>query len=309
MTYLKKGFTVVELLIVVTVIAILAAITIVGYNGIQNNAKAAAAQSASSQAAKRLSQYSLENSNAYPTNQAAFNALNIDIEDASYQYVANNSANPPTYCLTATVQNRSYYINNTDQTSAAPGGCDGHGRDGVPPITNIALSPRAVAANALYLNNGAIHALTRNVTVPATPDGITTAAESRILTGITNNSVVSVYNIDGLLNTANKVRSISAWVRVNTTGYESPAAANFPRVVLPANQWVRISTSVPFGATAHSGLWISKTTGNAAETDRGWVTGIMSVEGNKNYPYSDGNSTNWIWNGTVNNSSSTGPAL
>lgn len=41
----NKGFTIVELLIVVVVIAILAAITIVAYNGIQNRAQAARADS------------------------------------------------------------------------------------------------------------------------------------------------------------------------------------------------------------------------------------------------------------------------
>jgi len=38
----QSGFTIVELLIVVVVIAILAAITIVAYNGIQNRAKSSA---------------------------------------------------------------------------------------------------------------------------------------------------------------------------------------------------------------------------------------------------------------------------
>lgn len=41
-----RGFTIVELLIVIVVIAILASISIVSYNGIQNRAKATAATSA-----------------------------------------------------------------------------------------------------------------------------------------------------------------------------------------------------------------------------------------------------------------------
>ena len=50
----KSGFTIVELLIVVVVIAILAAITIVAYNGIQNRAKVSSLQSSASQANKKL---------------------------------------------------------------------------------------------------------------------------------------------------------------------------------------------------------------------------------------------------------------
>ena len=42
----ESGFTIVELLIVIVVIGILAAITIVAFNGIQNRGKAASAQSA-----------------------------------------------------------------------------------------------------------------------------------------------------------------------------------------------------------------------------------------------------------------------
>jgi len=41
----KRGFTIVELLIVIVVIGILASITIVAYNGVQGRAKAAAGQS------------------------------------------------------------------------------------------------------------------------------------------------------------------------------------------------------------------------------------------------------------------------
>ena len=48
----KQGFTIVELLIVIVVIAILAAITIVAYNGIQNRAKASSAQELAAQIQK-----------------------------------------------------------------------------------------------------------------------------------------------------------------------------------------------------------------------------------------------------------------
>ena len=52
-TQAQSGFTIVELLIVVVVIAILAAITIVSYNGITSKANASAAQSTASALQKK----------------------------------------------------------------------------------------------------------------------------------------------------------------------------------------------------------------------------------------------------------------
>ena len=49
-----RGFTIVELLIVIVVIAILAAITIVAYNGIQNRAKTSSGQAAANSLVKKF---------------------------------------------------------------------------------------------------------------------------------------------------------------------------------------------------------------------------------------------------------------
>lgn len=59
------GFTIVELLIVIVVIAILAAITIVVYNGIQNRGKSAKTTSAIATYVKALKLYNADQ-NAYP---------------------------------------------------------------------------------------------------------------------------------------------------------------------------------------------------------------------------------------------------
>lgn len=65
----QRGFTIVELLIVVVVIAILAAITIVSYNGITNRANGSSAKSAAANVQKKIELYATEESR-YPVTAA-----------------------------------------------------------------------------------------------------------------------------------------------------------------------------------------------------------------------------------------------
>ena len=60
-----RGFTIVELLIVIVVIAILAAITIVAYNGIQQRARDAQRMTDISNIAKALQRWALETGNDF----------------------------------------------------------------------------------------------------------------------------------------------------------------------------------------------------------------------------------------------------
>lgn len=69
----NRGFTIVELLIVVVIIAILAAITIVAYNGIQNRAKSSASASAQETVAKKA-EVANGVASSYPTTVAGFTA-------------------------------------------------------------------------------------------------------------------------------------------------------------------------------------------------------------------------------------------
>ena len=66
-----RGFTIVELLIVIVVIAILAAITIVAYNGIQNRAKTSAAVSLANNIVKKAEAFNTIES-SYPATATGF---------------------------------------------------------------------------------------------------------------------------------------------------------------------------------------------------------------------------------------------
>lgn len=61
----NQGFTLVELLIVIVIIAILTVVSLVAYNGLQNQAKTSAAKSAADAVAKKAELYNTANSK-YP---------------------------------------------------------------------------------------------------------------------------------------------------------------------------------------------------------------------------------------------------
>lgn len=65
-----SGFTIVELLIVIVVIGILAAISIVAYNGIQDGARAASVSTALNQASKKIQLWRVNNADAAPATLA-----------------------------------------------------------------------------------------------------------------------------------------------------------------------------------------------------------------------------------------------
>ena len=69
----RQGFTIVELLIVIVVIAILAAITIVAYNGIQSRSKTSAAKQTANSVVKKAEAVNALSS-SYPAALADFDA-------------------------------------------------------------------------------------------------------------------------------------------------------------------------------------------------------------------------------------------
>lgn len=124
MSHLKRqsGFTIVELLIVIVVIAILAAISIVAYRGIQDRARTSTIVAALNQAAKKVDIWRVENSDQYP---ALLSDTGInDSDDISYQYSSSNTGTP-TYCITAANQDSIIYSISSNSKQPQQGTCSG----------------------------------------------------------------------------------------------------------------------------------------------------------------------------------------
>ncbi len=136
----KHAFTIVEILVVLTVIGILASLSIVAYNGIQNSAAVTVLQSDLEQASAELERNRMHDG-TYPLSAAAAND-NQGISASpgtTYQYTYTPSTD--TYCLTATSDRTgvpAFYIS-TENNRIREGACTGHsGGDGLAPISPIA---------------------------------------------------------------------------------------------------------------------------------------------------------------------------
>ncbi|MBC7868735.1 prepilin-type N-terminal cleavage/methylation domain-containing protein [Candidatus Saccharibacteria bacterium] len=187
----SRGFTIVELLIVIVVIGILAAISIVAYNGIQGRAQAAAVSSSLTQAASKLALYFVDN-NTYPATVAAVGIQNS--ASANYQYTFDNSATP-SYCLIATNGSALYSVTNGN-ISPQNGYCNSSNLVGWWPLNG---NPND---NSGYGNNGTVNgaALTTGQSGLANGgynfNGATNLTVASVFGLGTNNSTVScwIYN-------------------------------------------------------------------------------------------------------------------
>lgn len=200
-----RGFTIVELLIVIVVIAILAAIVFVTYNGITARANASSAQASAEQAGQGLRAYAVTNGGQYPSTIAAAGIKPVG--NTTFQYAYNNSTNPTTFCVTATAANVSYYVDSATHTSPTAGACAGmNGLVGWWPLNGNAYD---MSGNG---NNGVVNGATPTIGQDGQPNG------AYFFNGTSNYITIGQSSV---LDLSNHDLTVTAWINQN----ESPSSA------------------------------------------------------------------------------------
>lgn len=311
-----RGFTIVELLTVIVIIAILAAITVAAFRGLQRRANESASVTAVEAANKKLELYKITK-RFYPGSLS--DAEVQDYAKTTYQYTVRGDL--LAYCLTATTGNASMFGSNT-APSPAKGGCPGHAVDGVQPITNYALNPSVETG---LLNNGWSFTSQTGYTAAASTTQKNKGSYSAALTVSTTTALDSYLQATVAVPSAGTYY-VSAYVYLTngsngyTTGgtcgsgspknndakwYNGTAWVSVCYNRSSLNTWQKVGTTLVAATATSFQLRFYPPVASGAVM---YVDSLMVSNGSSSY--ADGNTSGWLWTtGTANNSTSVGQAL
>jgi len=322
------GFTIVELLIVVVVIAILAAITIVAYNGIANRAKESAAESTASQAMRKIMADAVLKGDVYTSDITSIGL--VDANGIKYQYTL--SADNKGFCVTATNNDisaftaKSFSYNSgtvLDQSTATIGACPGHSAGSGALITNMIPNPSFETAgytgwigSAASLATSPLNATSGATSLRATNSGTGSTGDARLSTGSLTSFAADMeagktYTMSARVTipvspTGGYTRApgILLWYSTNGTSWTNEVPG--PKAPIAAGAYtVSYTFTLPSNAT---GALLGLGAASSTASQQFFYDSIILTEGSTVYNFADGSTPGWIWTGTVGNSVSRGSA-
>lgn len=299
----QRGFTIVELLIVIVVIAILAAITIVAYNGIQNRAKETSVQSATSQIGKKVLSYATQNSDLFPSQATYVTDLSLPASTPSTTYDYFVADNRKSFCISATNTTSSpetaYAFTQSGQV--VPGRC----------VRNLSQNPHAVSSVSSWTNQTPTGSTVGYVAGTAQDGGssyqvaTTQSGQLRIAMPQSIGTVAGGDTITAAVDVFSPVAT-QAQIELAVGGVFLKSD-----LVAIATGWNRLKGTITIPQDTTGGVTLIQVLSltNSVSASQTWRASRATVtKGAIDYAYGDGNSTNWAWVGTPNNSQSFGPS-
>jgi len=248
----NKGFTIVELLIVIVVIAILAAITIVSYNGIVERAKISVISSDLATAYQQLALDSLD-TGVFPGSATASNGGQGLKSSSGTVLQYNYDATTNTYCLSATNGSLVYRVVSNNSV-AIQGAC---------PAAQSQVTTLAGSGTSGSTNSTGTAASFNN------PVGIAVDASGNLFVGdrlnnlirkITSAGVVTTFAGSGAYGSANGTGTAASFgdpfgVAVDASGnvYVADAGNNLIRKITPAGVVTTFAGSGAYGSANGTG--------------------------------------------------------
>jgi len=240
---LHKGFTIVELLIVVVVIGIIAAITLVGYNGVQDNAKRVATKSELSSQVDKV-KLEIVGKKAYPVSLAAA-SLPTTSGDVAFTYTRNAAGDG--FCLTALYEG-SFAFHQQESGSIEEGPCDGHSggvkycpTDTFKPINGFYCD--GSVGGIATLNTNAVKLLATSSPVPAGAPGAYVGRQmsrDNLIGATFPVTPGETYCIEGWASTVSSTVTHALGLMYSNGSTSSWAAVGSATPAQATNQWMKI---------------------------------------------------------------------